>query len=99
MTKNKDSIDNIEEGEGGNDKDPLDVEYIPLMLTPDELYSMIQILSFSREIFEQLAITSEKDGKEQARALYAARAQLSSLLYDRLKSVSRAEEPVSRTLH
>ena len=68
-------------------------------MTIDEVLSMVQVLSFSKEMFNQLSINFLKDGDEKNAAMYAARSELSSLLYKKIREVASIGEPASRNIH
>ena len=68
-------------------------------MTIDEMLSMIQILTFSKEMFNQMSINCLKEGDEKSAAVYAARVELSQILYRKISQVARIGEPLSRDIH
>ena len=70
-----------------------------VVLTSDEIVSTIQLLSFSKTIFNQMAEDSLKAGNEKSAQVYAARAGLSLLLFEKFRDVAGIGEPESRELH
>ena len=68
-------------------------------MNEDEMLSIIQILIFSKEIFEQMALDCHKQGNEKAMQTYGARAKLSLMLYEKFKDVAEIGEPISNEFH
>ena len=68
-------------------------------LTAEEMLSAIQILSFSKDMFEQVALESSKSGDEKSTLVWSARANLSMLLWLKLRDVASIGEPSSGELH
>lgn len=70
-----------------------------MALTAEEMLSAIQILGFSKDMFEQMALDRNKAGDEKATMIWSARANLSMLLWLKLKDVANIGEPSSDQLH
>jgi hypothetical protein len=68
-------------------------------MSREELLSSIQVLSFAKSVFEQLAANAKKDGDDEALAAWVARAKLSLLLSSKLRDVAKIGEPTSREVH
>jgi hypothetical protein len=80
-------------------KTPVKPGCFSMVFTADELITAIQILKLSEEMFEQLAHNMYKAGNASETQIYAARAQLSKLLHDKLTLVAEVGEPISRDVH
>lgn len=72
---------------------------LSLVLTVEETFSLIQMLTFSKEIFERMSANCKIDGDLKAAEVYAARSQLSLLLFKKLKIIAGIGEPTSREVH
>ena len=70
-----------------------------LVMSREEILSSIQILSFAKGVFEQMAINSEKEDDAKSTAAWAARAKLALLLSAKLHDVAKIGEPTSREVH
>jgi hypothetical protein len=70
-----------------------------VVMSREELLSSIQVLSFAKGMFEQLAVNSKKDGDDDAMATWVARAKLSLLLCSKFREVINIGEPTSREVH
>ncbi len=68
-------------------------------LSVEEMFSLVQILGFSKDIFGRMSENCLKDGDNKAAEVYGARSQLSMLLYQKLKVVAGIGEPTSREVH
>jgi hypothetical protein len=68
-------------------------------MSREEILSSIQVLSFAKSVFEQLAANSKKDGEADALAAWIARAKLCLLLSSKLRDVAKIGEPTSREVH
>jgi len=68
-------------------------------MSREELMSSIQVLTFAKAMFEQLAMNSKKDGDNEAMQAWIARAKLSLLLCSKLRDVAKIGEPTSREVH
>jgi hypothetical protein len=80
-------------------KPPIEDGNFSVTLSTDEMYSLVQILSFSKEVFEKMAENCKAEGNEKATQIYSARSSLSLILYERLKIVAGIGEPTSREIH
>ena len=84
------------------DKEELPVEVAgvhSVVLTNEEMSSIVQILSFAKTVFEQMAQSSEQEGNKEETTAWKARAQLSFLLYSKLNDNASIGEPISRAVH
>ena len=84
-----------------NEQDKLKMsdELISFVLTKDELASILHILSFSKEVFSQMAADMHKVGNEKASTVYVARSQLSDHLYNKFDAINEIGEPTSKQVH
>lgn len=73
--------------------------YHGVILSTEEMLSAIQILGLARDIFNQCAVDTKATGNESASLIYAARAELSMMLYKKLRDVARVGEPTSDMVH
>ena len=80
-------------------KPPIEDGSFSVVLSVDEMFSLVQILSFSKEIFGKMSESCRQDGDDKATQVYSARAELSLLLYEKLKIVAGIGEPLSREVH
>jgi hypothetical protein len=72
---------------------------VSLTMTSDEVFSVVQILSFSKDIFHQMSLNCTKEGDEETSLVYAARSRLSLMLYTKFKALANIGEPTSREVH
>jgi hypothetical protein len=71
-----------------------------VVLNANELLSLIQLLSFSKDVFENMAINTLRDGGDKVvQASYSARAQLSLALSQKFRDLANIGEPQSREVH
>lgn len=70
-----------------------------VIMSREEILSSIQVLTFAKSVFEQLAQNSKKDGDAEALAAWIARAKLSLMLCIKLRDVAKIGEPTSREVH
>jgi hypothetical protein len=70
-----------------------------MVFTADEMLSVINILSFSKEIFNQMAATLEKEGDLKSGEIYTARAIMSQLIYAKFRDTAAIGEPTAREIH
>ena len=70
-----------------------------IVLSVDEMFSLVQILGFSKEIFERMALNYDKDGQLESAKVYAARSELSMILFKKFRAVAGIGEPTSRDVH
>lgn len=73
-------------------------EYLFIM-NSEEVYSLIQILAFSKDIFLKMSQNCALEGDAKAETVYAARSALSEVLYTKISTVVNIGEPASRNLH
>lgn len=69
------------------------------VMTNDEVFSLVQILSFSRDVFKQMSMNCAIEGDIKAETVYAARSELSNILYEKIRTLASIGEPTSRALH
>lgn len=70
-----------------------------LMMSAEEVYSVVQILSFSKEIFAQMSLNYVNEGNQKAAAIFAARSELSKILYQKISDMASIGEPTSKEIH
>ena len=80
-------------------KPPVQNDEYSVVMTNDEVSAIIQILGFSKEVFEQMALNALKDKDETTSKIYSARSQLSLMLYSKFKDILKIGEPTSREIH
>jgi hypothetical protein len=68
-------------------------------MSSEELFSIIQILSFSKDIFHQMSLNCIKEGDDKTGQVYEARSSLSLILYSKFKTLANIGEPTSREVH
>lgn len=69
------------------------------VMDSEEVYSLIQILAFSKDIFLKMSQNCAREGDTNAETVYAARSALSEVLYTKISTVVSIGEPTSRDLH
>jgi hypothetical protein len=69
------------------------------VLNSDEVSSLVQILAFSKELFMQMSINAADSKDEKSQIIFAARSELSSMLYRKFREIASIGEPTSRELH
>lgn len=74
-------------------------DHFTVVMAREELLSSISVLTFAKNVFEQLAVNSKKDGDADAVAVWSARAKLSLALCSKLRDVANVGEPTSREVH
>lgn len=80
-------------------KPPIQDGNFNVLLSVEEMFSLVQILGFSKEIFEKMSDNCRISGDEKAMEVYAARSELSLLLWHKLKVTANIGEPSSREVH
>ncbi len=85
-------------------KDENDPKSTPLemkvSLSPDEIYSTIHILSYSKEIFTKMAIeVFNEKGESKEQTTYLARAKISEILCDKFMAAYSMATDGSKMLH
>jgi len=80
-------------------KPPIEEGSFSVVLSVEDMFSLVQILSISKSIFEKTGEACLKDGDEKSAQVFYARAKLSLLLYDKFKTVAGIGEPTSREVH
>jgi len=70
-----------------------------LVFTADEMLSIINILSFSKDIFDQMAQSLNKEGDPKAGEVFSARAVVSQIIYGKFRDAAEIGEPTSREVH
>lgn len=89
----------ISKTEVPQEKEPIESGLYSFTMNEDELFSVIQILSFSKEIYNQMALDMIKVGNADAGDIYTARAQLSAILHNKFNLLKEIGEPSSRHVH
>jgi hypothetical protein len=69
------------------------------VMNNDEIFSLVQILSFSRDIFKQMSLNCGVEGDTESEAAFAARSELSDILFGKIRKIASIGEPTSRELH
>lgn len=72
---------------------------LTFVLNVDEVLSLIQILSFSKELFMQMSINAAGQENKQDQVTFATRSEVSAYLCHRFKEIASIGEPTSRDLH
>lgn len=72
---------------------------VTAILSIEEIISLIQILSLSKEVFFQMSLNSVDLKDEKVRAAFASKSEISAFLCDRLKKLASIGEPTSREVH
>ena len=73
--------------------------YYSMVLSKEEVVSAVQVLSFAKGVYEQMAIDCEKAGDTKGARTWLARAALSVLLYEKFKLAANIGEPAPGELH
>jgi hypothetical protein len=81
------------------DMPPVNDGHYTLVMSIDEVVSMIQILAFSKELFSQMAINAAETKDTKGQAVFTARSELSAILFSRIRALTGIGEPSSRELH
>lgn len=69
------------------------------VLSSDEIVSLVQILTFAKQVFDQMTATAVKDKNDVEAAIWGARSKLTSMLYAKFRDVADIGEPTSRQIH
>lgn len=72
---------------------------LTFVMSRDEVYSLVQILGFSRDVFKQMSLNCGLEGDKQAEEAYAARSELSLILFNKIRQIASIGEPTSRAFH
>jgi hypothetical protein len=78
---------------------PLGPDEYTFIMSANEVYSLVQVLSFSRDIFKQMSLNCAVEGDAKGEAAYAARSELSEILFTKLRTIASIGEPTSRAFH
>lgn len=78
---------------------PINDGHYTLVMSIDEVVSMIQILAFSKELFNQMAVNAADSKDQKSQAVFTARSELSAILFSRIRALTGIGEPSSRELH
>lgn len=70
-----------------------------VVMNSDELFSIIQLLSFSRDVFDQMSKNYAETGDEKSGSIARARSELSVILWNKFRVIANIGEPISRDLH
>ena len=80
-------------------KPPVREGEFTFVLSTEEVLAVVQILAFSKDTFTAMSSNAQKEGNVKASEVFAARSELSGLLYDKFRDVASIGEPTSRHLH
>lgn len=80
-------------------KPPVKFNEFSFNMAVDEMLSMVEILGFSKEIFEKMAQNCAIDGNADGHKMFMARSQIAYSLYEKFKHVAEIGEPISREIH
>lgn len=80
-------------------KPPVEEGNFSVEISVEEMFSLVQILSFSKEIFQKMSENYFKEGDDRSMLVYDARSKLSLMLYEKFKAVAGIGEPTSREVH
>lgn len=70
------------------------------VLNTEEMIALIQILSFSKDIFDNMAVTAMKEkATAEIQKMYATKAQASFILFQKFRDIANIGEPKSRDVH
>jgi len=72
---------------------------VTVALSKEEMISLAQILMFSKNVFAEMALSLEKEGKSVDAESMNARSVLSQLLFTKFKNLALIGEPESRQVH
>jgi hypothetical protein len=78
---------------------PVEPDNFTVVLSKDEITSLVQLLAFSRDVFAQMALNLLKEGNDADSQTISARSVLSNILCTKFKDVAVIGEPESRQLH
>lgn len=70
-----------------------------LVMTSNEVFSLIQILGICRDIFKQMSLNCAIEGDIKGEAAYSARSEASDILFSKIRQIASIGEPTSRALH
>jgi hypothetical protein len=80
-------------------KPPVEVGNFSVVLSIEEMFSLVSLLTFSKKIFEKMADNSLKVGDVAAMEIYNAHSKVSIDIYQKLNAVAGIGEPTSREVH
>ena len=72
---------------------------VTIVVSKEDLLSMIQLLAFSRDVFANMALTLLQDGNEADSKTISARSILAGTICSKLKDIAVVGEPESRQVH
>lgn len=78
---------------------PVGPENYSVVISKDELLSLVQMLAFSRDVASHLALDLLKNGNEQDSKTMSARSLLSDALCSKFKDIAIVGEPEYRQVH
>jgi hypothetical protein len=70
-----------------------------LILSNDEVIALMQILSFSKNVFAEMALNAQKENHMKDAEIMSARSTLSDIILSKIKVAAAIGEPESRELH
>lgn len=78
---------------------PLGPDDYTFIMTSNEVFSLVQILNFSRDLYKQMSANCAAAGDIKGEAAFAARSELSDILFAKVRKIASIGEPTSRALH
>ena len=78
---------------------PYKADHHTLILSADEAVALMQILSFAKNVFAEMASNLHKENNAKDAEVMSARSSLSDILFSKIRSVASMGEPESRELH
>ena len=69
------------------------------IMSTNEVFSTVQILGFARDVFKQMSMNCAVEGDKKAEEVYAARSELSGILFEKFRITASIGEPTSRAFH
>lgn len=80
-------------------KPNIEPDLYSLTMSSKELISLMQILSFAKQVFEQMAVNLDKEGQLEEAKTYIARSHISEVLFNKFQMLADIGEPTSRDVH
>ncbi len=82
-----------------NNNDLIPSGHINVVLSSNDFISILEILSFSKGLFEQMSVQLGKESKEKAKLMYALNAQLAHQLHAKFAAAYQVGEPSSKEIN
>jgi hypothetical protein len=70
-----------------------------MVFTDDEMLSIINILSYAKDLYNQMATTLAKEGDAKAGEMFSARAVVSQMIFTKFATAADIGEPTAREVH